>query len=322
MQRPEAPAPVEVPRTHGTTPLLTGMRMLLVVAGVLVFLAGVQLFVFPDRTAERFAWTIDPPMTALFLGAAYWSALALEVSAARSRTWAGARIAVPAVFTFTTTTLVVTLLHLDRFHLGAEHTGATRAVTWAWIAIYATVPVMMAAAWIAQRRVAGEDPPRTARLSGPVRATVAVLVAILAVVGTVALLVPDTAARWWAWPLTPLTARAIGAWAIGLAVAGAHALLEDDVERVRPAAWAFVSFAALEALALVRGRRDVDWSDPSAAVLVAVLVVAVAVGATVLAGTGTGSARAAGSEGSAQARAPNRWSTRSADEGRRVRRPG
>lgn len=295
MQRPEATAPLEVPGAQGTTPLLGGMRILLLVAGVLVFLAGVQLFVFPDRTAERFAWTIDPPMTALFLGAAYWSALALEVSAARSRTWAGARIAVPAVFTFTTTTLVVTLLHLERFHLGAEHPGATRAVTWAWIAIYATVPAMMAAAWLGQRRVAGEDPPRTRRLPGPVRATVAVLVVLLVVAGTVALLVPDTAARWWAWPLTPLTARAIGAWAIGLAVAGAHALWEDDVERVRPAAWAFLSFAALEALALVRGRHDVDWSDPAAAVLVAVLVAAVAVGAAVLAGPRTGSVGSAGS---------------------------
>ena len=30
----------------------------------LVFLAGVQLFVFSERTADLFAWTIDVPLTA------------------------------------------------------------------------------------------------------------------------------------------------------------------------------------------------------------------------------------------------------------------
>ena len=47
------------------------MRALLAVAAVLVFLAGTQLFVFSTRTARYFAWTIDPPMTAAFLGAHY-----------------------------------------------------------------------------------------------------------------------------------------------------------------------------------------------------------------------------------------------------------
>ena len=88
------------------------MRILLVVAGVLVFLAGVQLFVFPLRTDRFFAWTIAPPMTAVFLGASYWSALAFEWSAAAQRRWSDARIAIPTVFVFTTLTLVATLVHI------------------------------------------------------------------------------------------------------------------------------------------------------------------------------------------------------------------
>ena len=40
------------------------MRGLLWVAGVLVFLAGVQLLFFTERTATHFAWTIQPPLTA------------------------------------------------------------------------------------------------------------------------------------------------------------------------------------------------------------------------------------------------------------------
>jgi hypothetical protein len=128
------------------------MRRLLYVAALLVFLAGVQLFVFPLRTDRYFAWTIDSPMTAVFLGASYWSAVGLEVGAGRAARWSGARIAVPAVFVFTTVTLVVTLVHLESFHLDGDLPLTTRAVTWAWLAIYAVVPVLMVAATVSQRR--------------------------------------------------------------------------------------------------------------------------------------------------------------------------
>ena len=90
-------------------PVTRGMRVLLVVAAVLVFLAGFQLTVFATRTAEWFSWTIDVPMTAVFLGAAYWSSAVLEVAGARSRTWGRARLTVWTVLVFTVLTLVVTL---------------------------------------------------------------------------------------------------------------------------------------------------------------------------------------------------------------------
>ncbi len=80
--RPEQlPTPEEGPR------LLPSMRRLLYASAVLVFLAGVQLFVFPTRTEEFFAWTIATPMTAVFLGASYGSAVILEGAGARARTW-------------------------------------------------------------------------------------------------------------------------------------------------------------------------------------------------------------------------------------------
>src|SRR5581483_6358835 len=139
-------APPHRGAARGRRPLKTltpGMRRLLTAAAVLVFLAGVQLFVFPGRTARYFAWTINPPLTAAFLGASYWSSVGFELAAARERTWAQARIAAPAVFVFTVLTLVVTLVHIDRFHFGPRFEPATRAVTWIWLAIYSIVPVMM-----------------------------------------------------------------------------------------------------------------------------------------------------------------------------------
>ncbi|MFC6259276.1 hypothetical protein ACFP5Z_19690, partial [Kocuria oceani] len=126
-----------------TAPLIPAMRRLLCVAAFLVFLAGLVLFVFPLRTADWFAWTIEPAMTAVFLGAAYWSSALLEAAGARSAGWDRARLAVWPVFVFTTLTLGVTLLHLDRFHLSSEHPPLARFASWAWLAIYAAVPVAM-----------------------------------------------------------------------------------------------------------------------------------------------------------------------------------
>jgi hypothetical protein len=153
--------------------LTSSMRVLLVAAGVLVFLAGVQLFLFPLRTERYFSWTIDVPMTAVFLGASYWSSLVFEWSAARRTRWVDARIAVPTVFVFTTLTLVATLVHRDKFHFGSELEASTRAVTWIWTAIYAVVPIAMVVLMVVQSRQPGVDPPRTRPLAAWIRVVIA-----------------------------------------------------------------------------------------------------------------------------------------------------
>lgn len=258
------PRPAPVP-DGAERPLTPGMRRLLVVAGVLVTLAGIPLFVFPHRTDVWFAWTIGPPMTAVFLGAAYWSAAAIEWGAARRRTWAEARIAVPGVLLFTTLTLVVTLAHLDRFHTGPEHHASARVVTGAWIAIYAVVPVLMAVLWWRQGRLAGTDAPPRVPLPPLARAMLVLQAAVLVPLGTGLLVAPTATAALWPWPLTPLTARAIGAWLVSLGVVAGHALLERAVERIRPALVGSVVFAALQALALVRHQEDIDNGAAAAA---------------------------------------------------------
>ena len=143
--------------TPATKPLSVGMRRMLLVASALVFIVGIQLFVLSEQTDRYFAWTVAPPLTAAFLGAAFWAAGILELLAARQRVWASARIAVPAVLLFTTLTLLATLLHLDRFHLDT-------ASGWVWLAVYAAVPPVMLALFVRQLRVPGGDPPRRAPL--------------------------------------------------------------------------------------------------------------------------------------------------------------
>ena len=262
--------------------LLPSMRRLLVVAAVLVLLAGATLFLLSTRTDQFFAWTIASPMTAVFLGAAYWSAALLELAGARARSWAEGRVAVPTVFVFTVLTLVATLVHLPAFHLGGGQPLAGRVVAWVWLAVYVVVPLAMVVISVVQHRVPAPDPPRVRRLPPAVRATLALLLVVLAVVGSGLFAAPGATAAWWPWELTPLTARAVGAWLVGLAVAAGHALVEDDLARVKPLGPTAVAFAVLQAVALARHGGEVEWSSASAWVYLAGLGTLLAVGSWIV----------------------------------------
>ncbi|MGB7963960.1 MAG: hypothetical protein WCF12_13525 [Propionicimonas sp.] len=257
------------------------IRWLLGVAALLVFLAGVQLYVFPLDTGTLFAWTIASPMTAVFLGASYWSAVGLELSGAIASRWTVARVAVPAVFVFTSLTFLITLAHLDRFHLAADLPTATRAVTWAWIAVYAVVPVLMVVAWLLQAR-AGRAVPPAAGLPPAVRFTLVALAVVLVGLGVALLVAPGWAAAAWPWPLTPLTGRAVGAWCVGLGVAAGHARLVDDPGSLGPIGVTGVLFGVFQTVALLRYGSELHWPSPAAVGYVVVLAAVAAVGVWLL----------------------------------------
>jgi hypothetical protein len=259
-------------------PLTSGMRIMLYVASGLVFAVGITLFLLTEQTERYFAWTIAVPLTAAFLGGAYWSACVLEFMAARRALWADARVAVPAVIIFTALTLVVTLVHLDRFHFGAPEL-ITRAGTWFWLAVYASVPVIMTALLLPQRRAPGGEPPRTAPMPGWMRGALLVIAAILLVLGLPLLLAPEATLAIWPWGLTALTARAIGAWLIGLGVAAGHAAREADLVRSRPVMVSAVVFCVLQFIALARYSGNFAWGTPGGWAYLLFLVVFLAIGA-------------------------------------------
>jgi hypothetical protein len=265
--------------------LTPGMRRLLIIAGVLVFLAGAQLFVFPERTERYFAWTIDVPLTAAFLGAGYWASVVLEWLAARERIWARARVAVPAVFVFTTLTLVATLIHLDLFHLDSSIAPSTRAVTWLWIAIYALVPPAMLLLAIIQMHAPGRDPARERELPAWLRRVLAGHAVVLLGLGAALFVAPERVSTLWPWALTPLTGRAVGAWLVGIGVAAAQSVWENAFERVRVALFSYIALALLQLLALARYLDTVSLARAKTWIYVGFLLSMLAVGcyATVVA---------------------------------------
>jgi hypothetical protein len=242
-------------------PLVPGMRWLLFIAAVLVFLAGFQLFVFTGHTATYFAWTIANPLAAAFLGAAYWAAVAIEALAGRQALWAHARIAVPAVLIFTVLTLMTTLLHLGKFHLGAKFATGTVFVTWAWIAIYSLVPLLMLIVLVRQARVTGSDPPGSARLPRWLYVLLCAQAIALVGFGLALFIAPGQAASLWPWKLTILVAQATAAWLIALGVAAAQALIERDAQRLLPASAGYLLLGILELVALARYPHQFRWGS-------------------------------------------------------------
>jgi hypothetical protein len=87
--------------------------------------------------------------------------------------------------------------------------------------------------------------------------TLIALEGLIALGAGLALLIdPDWTNEWWPWLLTPLTARAMAAWVLGLAVVCACAWWENDFERVQVAFVSFVLLSLLQLLALARYDDD------------------------------------------------------------------
>ena len=268
---------METPPLTALRPTTPGTRMILLIASVLVFLVGVQLFVLTEMTDTFFAWTIKSPLTAAFLGAAYWASCAMEFVASRRHTWVHARIAVPAVLVFTGVTLVISLIHIDLFHLD-EPSLMTRFFTWSWLFVYAVVPPVMLVLLVRQVRAAGIDPPRRWRLPMWFRAVLGVHAAVLIPMGIALLLVPTVASQLWPWTVTPLTGRAIGAWLLGLGIAATQAVAENDWMRIRPATMSYTVFAVLEFAALARYPGELARDTPAAWIYLLFLTSALGIG--------------------------------------------
>lgn len=234
---------------------IPAIRHFYAAAAVLAAIAGFLLFPLAAETERWFSWDIEPPLTAAFLGAAYWAALVLLAWAARQREWFLARTAMAPVVTIAALLLVTTLVHLDRFDLDS-------LFGWFWLVVYICVtPLLALLLWRQGRESIARAPAGTTRRRSVPRA-LAPLLALQAVallgVGLALFVAPVDAAALWPWPLSPLTARAVGSFLIGFGVAAFLALRENDLQRLRGAAAAWGTLGALELLALAIHTGDLD----------------------------------------------------------------
>lgn len=263
--------------------LLPVTRALLVLFALLTLLGVAALFVLSDRTASTFAWTIEPPATAAFLGAGYASGTVLVLLALRDGRWASVRAPLVTILAFTVLTLGATLRHIDRFHFGADGALA-RGAAWFWTVVYIVVPLGMAGVLALQERRRLRtwrwETPHGHRLPVAVRVALVAEGAVMAVVGMALYVVPTTAASLWPWSLTPLTGRVIASWLLAYALATVLVTAQDDLERTRGPAVAYATFGIGALVVALRFTTTIDWSGPRAPgylVLAAAVVVTGAV---------------------------------------------
>jgi hypothetical protein len=233
--------------------------------------ASALLYIWPDRTAQTFAWTIKPPMTAMMLAAAYMGGIVFFVQAARARLWHTVKVGFWPVIFFAGMLGIATILHWDRFN----HSHIS---FYTWTALYFTTPVLVFLVWLRNRK---EDPPRVEwqELLLPV-----LLRLILGVVGVLTLLVslflflfPQTMISLWPWTLTPLTARVLGAMFALPGMVGLGIALDPrwSAARIILQSQAFSILMILIAVAR-------DWADLNPSTLAAWLFIGGLVGILVL----------------------------------------
>jgi hypothetical protein len=248
------------------------MRFLFFFAAVLVAFAAIPLFLFSERTNEFFAWTIQPPLTAAFLGAGYWAVTLAAVLAIRQSEWTKVRIVLPVVVSGVGLILLATLLHLDRFHLNSPIFTA-QLEAWAWLFLYiALVPLIVWGYW-QQRHTPGDELPRQAPLPNWLRVLMGVTGTVMVLIGIGLFVLPgEVASVVWAWSLTPLTGRMTGAWFIAIGISLVIGAGENDYHRVYIAAAAYITYSVLQTINLLRYPDTVQWSSLGSGLLIVILI--------------------------------------------------
>jgi hypothetical protein len=251
-------------------------RALLVVASVLLLIAGGPLVGVPAHTDEWFAWTMPSPLTAMLLGGLLIALAVTLLFGAVTDRWVDSRVVVPPLLTTAALALVASLVEADSLH---------EDWTWtAWVALHAVIVVLGAAAYIAQWFEEGSEARREDGPAPGFSALVALEAAALLALGLVLTIDPERGMALWPWTISAIDSRTLGAVIVALGAAAASATFEGEPKRLRPFAVLDIGAAVAVAAAYLRDLDGLDWGRPMTAII--------AVMAGLLAATGVWELRA------------------------------
>ncbi|MEA2827141.1 MAG: hypothetical protein QOG43_1580 [Actinomycetota bacterium] len=219
------------------------------------------LFFWPADTKRLFAWTINPPLTAMILGSVYLGGAWFFLQAARATSWRAIKGGFVPVGTFASIQGLNTILHWEKFNHG-------HVAFWLWAGLYFTTPFLVFGVWLANRRVGDTFPPPARRpVSSPAAAAIGLTGLAATAMGLFLFLAPTRAIDGWPWMLTPLTARVMGA-IFCLGVAGVGIRFDRDWQAVRIPLQVAMVMLVLILVSVLRGRDDLDTSKAFTWVLV------------------------------------------------------
>ncbi|HEY3229484.1 MAG TPA: hypothetical protein VGJ87_09700 [Roseiflexaceae bacterium] len=221
-----------------------------------------SVFLNPGNTAQDFAWPIKPVVMAALLGAYYFSAALIFVLPLFARTWQQVRAMIVPTAVFSLAMDLATVLHWDKFSVGT-------LPFYIWLASYVLPPPIFGALyWWHQRDAApvgaGVERPLPSwaraflRLNGLVQTALAALF----------FAVPSLLQQIGPWAFTPLTARTLSGWLLGVGLLQIWMSWEGDWRRIRLATTMLILLPCAIVFQLVRFAGEVSWSNLTLWVLI------------------------------------------------------
>lgn len=255
---PDPGAGATVRRSEALDRVLPYTRVLAYVIIPFLVAAAFLLLVLPAGTEQHFSWTINPPITAMLLGSAYAGGIWFFVQVATQRRWHRVRHGFPAVLVFATLVSASTFLHWDRFHFGHPS-----FIT--WVALYATTPILVLIAIVVNLpEDDGAPEEHEVTIPAPWRYVLALVGAAASVTGLVLFAVPSLLIGVWAWEVTPLTARIVGAVLTLPGLVNVWMLWDSRWSAFRRVFHAQLVSLACILLAIVVRAGDLEWTRPAA----------------------------------------------------------
>ena len=174
---------------------------------IIPFLAAAFLVLYglPDRTTELFAWTIEPEMTPIIMGAGYGAGVYFFYRVSTAKEWYRVAPVFLGIAAFTWIMAIATVLHWENFN----HSHYTFVL---WVFLYALTPLLVPAIWTVNRRTSGKLGEDETRLPRLVRVLGGVMGVVITASAVVLFVVPDVMINVWPWTVSPLTARILAGW--------------------------------------------------------------------------------------------------------------
>jgi hypothetical protein len=182
-----------------------------IVAGsviVVLLLAFIALYLFPDHTDTDFAWTILPRTSAILIGAGYTAGAYFFARLIMDGKWHRVQTGFLPITAFAIVMFLATILHWDRFHHGALN-------FYLWTIIYAITPFLVPFIWWQNQKTGATELEANDVYFSPLVRTGLKIIGIVGVLIFVIMFIKPTlliAAT--PWKLTPLTARIFSGWSI------------------------------------------------------------------------------------------------------------
>jgi hypothetical protein len=242
-------------------------RIIAAIIIVVLLLAFLALYLFPTHTDTNFAWTIQPPTSAILFGAGYTAGAFFFARLLGARKWHRVQAGFLPITLFTIIMLLSTLLHWDRFH-------HTTLPFYLWTSIYALTPLLVPLIWALNRRRENKGLEqkdirfsRFTRLGLDIAGLAGILFFLIAFIR------PSILISLTPWKLTPLTARVFCGWSLLTAASVLSIAMDGRWSAARILVESAMVGIGLTLLALPRMWPDLDLGKPMTWLFIAGLAV-------------------------------------------------